>query len=81
MQAGNVLVGAGIIASATVAPTFPIAPNGTVRAQYHIYADVRDLETVEVLSNPDLLRDTARGLAELDRGELLSFEDVFGEPL
>ncbi len=38
-------------------------------------------ETREIRRDPALLADIRKGLAELDAGKGLSFEDVFGEPL
>jgi antitoxin YefM len=39
------------------------------------------LETLEILSDSTTLRRIREGLDELGRGEVLSFEEVFGEPL
>jgi len=39
------------------------------------------LETLEVLSDSEALRRIREGLEDLARGDVISFEDVFGEPL
>jgi len=39
------------------------------------------VETLEILSDSETLRRIRDGLDELSRGETLSFEEVFGEPL
>lgn len=39
------------------------------------------LETLEILSDSDAVQRIRTGLDELARGETVSFEDVFGEPL
>ena len=39
------------------------------------------LETLEVLSDSATMERVRQGLDELRRGETVSFEDVFGEPL
>ena len=38
-------------------------------------------ETLEIKSQPVLMKEIRRGLAQLEKGQQFSFEEVFGEPL
>lgn len=60
-----------------------VTRNGKPAARLVNYAEYERLkETLEVLSDPDLMRQIHESLAEIASGKPgLSFEDVFGEPL
>ena len=60
-----------------------VTRNGKPAAMLVSYAEYERLkETLDVLSDPDLMRQIHSGLAEIASGKkALSFEDVFGEPL
>ena len=38
-------------------------------------------ETQEIKGQPGLMKEIRRGLAQLEKGQQFSFEEVFGEPL
>ncbi|HNP95874.1 MAG TPA: type II toxin-antitoxin system Phd/YefM family antitoxin [Cyclobacteriaceae bacterium] len=38
-------------------------------------------ETREILRNPALMQEIKQGLAQLEKGHRVSFEEAFGEPL
>lgn len=46
-----------------------------------IEASTTDLVTAELLLDDDFMARFHQGVAEFERGELHSFEDIFGEPL
>lgn len=60
-----------------------VTRNGKPAAMLVSYADYERLkETLDVLSDPDLMRQIRRSEAEMAAGKKgLSFEEVFGEPL
>jgi hypothetical protein len=53
----------------------------TVRSFAPIEASTIDVATVELLLDDDFMARFHQGVAEFERGELRSFEDIFGEPL
>jgi len=61
---------------------YVITKHGRARAVL-LSADEHEtlLETLEILSDSEVLSRIQLSLEELARGETLSFEDVFGEPL
>lgn len=60
-----------------------VTRNGKPAARLVNYAEYERLkETLDVLSDPDLMRQIRRSLKEIAAGKPgLSFEQVFGEPL
>ena len=60
-----------------------VTRNGRPAAMLVSYADYERLkETLDVLSDPDLMRQIRQGEADIAAGKKgLSFEEVFGEPL
>jgi prevent-host-death family protein len=60
-----------------------VTRNGKPAAMLVSYADYERLkETLDVLSDPDLMRQIRQSEAEIAAGKKgLSFEEVFGEPL
>ena len=59
-----------------------VTRNGKPVAVLVNYEYKRELETLDVLSDPDLMEQIRKSLADLAAGEKgLSFEEVFGEPL
>ena len=59
-----------------------VTRNGKPAAVLVNYEYKRELETLDVLSDPDLMEQIRKSLADLAAGEKgLSFEEVFGEPL
>ncbi len=81
MRASNLLAGAGAVATATVGPPFLVNVKSTSPATYRHVADVRDLDTIEILNDVEFRKHVETGLRQAHRGELLSFEEVFGERL
>jgi prevent-host-death family protein len=65
------------------AETIVVSRNGRPAAVLVNYADYESLkETLDVLSDPDLMKQIRRSRAYFRAGgKGLSFEDVFGEPL
>lgn len=59
-----------------------VTRNGKPAAMLVSYADYESLkETLDVLSDPDLMRQIRQSLKEIASGKkALSFEEVFGEP-
>lgn len=60
-----------------------VTRNGKPAAMLVSYAEYESLkETLDVLSDPQLMRQIRHGLAEIAAGKkALTFEEVFGEPL
>jgi prevent-host-death family protein len=59
-----------------------VTRNGKPVAVLVNYEYKRELETLDVLRDPNLMQQIRNGLADIAAGEKgLSFEEVFGEPL
>ena len=59
-----------------------ITRNGKPEAVMIGFEEYEDwIETLELMSRPETVKGIREGLADLKRGDSMSFEDLFGEPL
>lgn len=68
--------------AATVGTAGFAATVGTASSlPFPIVASTIDIETLELVLDDDFMARFREGVAQMERGDLRSFEDVFGEPL